>query len=93
MAFFLGADFGFGNASDGQYIGEELQRINTHVFAFGVGSGFAIFSTHDIGIEVLFKYNFARSQFETENAGLTLRPQQKRASLTLQWEFNSILMG
>lgn len=94
MAFFLEADFGFGNASDEQYIGEDRQRINTHVFAFGVGPGFAIFSTHDIGIEALFKYNYARSQFETENTGLTTttttRTSQFDIAVGIQFYFGGV---
>lgn len=94
MAFFLETDFGFGNASDQQYIGTDRQRINTHVFAFGIGPGFSIFSTHDIGIEALLKYNYARSQFETENSGLTTttttRTSQFDIAVGVQFYFGGV---
>lgn len=94
MAFFLETDFGFGNSSDQQYIGEDRQSINTHVFAFGLGPGFTIFSTQDIGIEALLKYNYARSQFETENGGVntttTTRTNQFDVSVGVQFYFGGV---
>lgn len=70
MAFFLEAGFGFGTSSDDQFIGEEKQSIRTNVFAVGVGPGFTIFSSQAIGIEAMFKYNYARSKFDTEAGGI-----------------------
>jgi hypothetical protein len=70
MAFFLEADFGFGFSSDDQYVGDDLRSINTNVFALGIGPGFTIFSNESIGIEALFKYNFAQSKFNTEAGGI-----------------------
>jgi hypothetical protein len=70
MAFFLEANFGFGNSSDEQVIGEHTQRLNTNIFAVGLGPGFTIFSNQDLGIEALFKYNFARSKFDTKLNGV-----------------------
>ncbi len=94
MAFFLETSFGFGNASDDQYIGENKQSINTNVFALGVGPGFTIFSTDDIGVEALFKYNFASSQFDTENTGVktstTTRTNQFDISVGIQFYFGGV---
>ncbi len=70
MSFFVEADFGFGNSSDEQIIGGNTQSIKTNIFAIGVGPGFTIFSNSSIGIEALLKYNYARSKFKTENAGV-----------------------
>ena len=94
MAFFVETDFGFGNSSDQQYIGEARQSINTHVFALGFGPGFTIFSTQDIGIEALLKYNYARSQFETENGGITTttttRTNQFDIAVGIQFYFGGV---
>lgn len=94
MAFFLETSFGFGNASDDQYIGENKQSINTNVFALGVGPGFTIFSTDDIGVEALFKYNFASSQFDTENTGVktstNTRTSQFDISVGIQFYFGGV---
>jgi len=65
-AFFIEGNFGFGNSSDDQLIGESKQSVNTNIFATGFGPGFTIISKKGIGIEAIFKYNYARSKFNTE---------------------------
>lgn len=94
MAFFLEANFGFGTSSDDQFIGEEKQSINTNVFAIGFGPGFTIFSNADLGIEALFKYNFARSEFNTENGGIktatTTKTNQFDISIGVQFYFGGV---
>ena len=84
MAFFLEGNFGFGNASDNLLIAGETQRINTNIMAFGLGPGFTIFSSSAIGIEALVKYNFARSRFDTDIAGV----QRETISRTNQFDFS-----
>ncbi|MEL7424894.1 MAG: outer membrane beta-barrel protein [Bacteroidota bacterium] len=94
MAVFMQTDFGFGNATDNQLIDGERQRISSNIFALGLGPGFTIFSNSAIGIEALFKYNFARSQFDTEIAGVetttTTRSNQFDLSIGLQFYFGGI---
>lgn len=70
IAFFLEPNFGFGNSSDDQFIGEGKQSVKTNIFAIGVGPGFTVLSSKGIGLEAIFKYNFARSKFNTEIAGV-----------------------
>ncbi len=70
MAVFLVTNFGFGNSSDETLVGTNTKRINTNIFAVGVGPGFTIYSSNGIGLEAIFKYNFARSKFDTEDAGI-----------------------
>ena len=70
MSFFFETDFGFGSSSDEQVINEQTQKIQTNVFAIGLGPGFTIFSNSDIGIEALIKYNFAQGKFDTESNGI-----------------------
>ena len=84
MALFLEAGFGFGNSNDQKYIGSDQQRINTNIFAYGLGPGFTIISTKAIGIEALLKYNFARSDFDTEIGGI----QQQTVTKTNQFDFS-----
>lgn len=84
MAFFLEGGFGFGNSNDEKYFGEERQRINTNIFAYGVGPGFTIFSNKAIGIEALLKYNYARSNFDTEIGGI----ERNTISRTNQFDFS-----
>lgn len=84
MAFFLESSFGFGNASDYLLIAGEPQRINTNIMAFGLGPGFTIFSNSAIGIEALVKYNFARSRFDTDIAGV----QRETVTRTNQFDFS-----
>jgi hypothetical protein len=72
MAVFLVTTFGFGNSTDETLVGENTKRINTNIFAVGAGPGFTIFSSDGIGIEAIFKYNYARSTFDTEDAGVKI---------------------
>ena len=94
MALFLEANFGFGNSSNDQFIGENRQSVSTNVFAFGAGPGVTIFSNADIGIEALFKYNFARSRFDTENLGIrtttTTNTNQFDFVIGLQFYFGGV---
>jgi hypothetical protein len=94
MAFFLEGGFGFGNSNDEKYIGEGRQRINTNIFAYGVGPGFTIFSNDAIGIEALLKYNYARSNFDTEIAGIerntTTRTNHFDFSVGFQFYFSAL---
>lgn len=71
LALFIDGGFGFGNSNDQQYFGEVSQRINTNIFAVGIGPGFTVFSEHGLGIEALLKYNFARSRFDTTVGGVS----------------------
>jgi hypothetical protein len=71
IAFMIEAGFGFGTSSDFTNVGGERQSINTNIFAFGIGPGITIVSSEAIGLEALFKYNFARSNFDTELQGIT----------------------
>lgn len=95
MAFFGEMDLGFGNSSDDQFIGSTRQSITTNIFSVGVGPGFTIYSDNAIGIEALFKYNFARSHFNTigvdqvQNETIT-KTNQFDISLGIQFYFSSI---
>jgi len=70
MAFLFEAGFGFGNSNDQKEIAGSFQSINTNIFSLSVGPGFTIISNESIGIEALFKYNYSRSDFDTEIAGV-----------------------
>ncbi|MBL7774841.1 MAG: outer membrane beta-barrel protein [Saprospiraceae bacterium] len=76
-AVFLEGNFGFGTSSDNLIIDGQPQNISTDIIAFGAGPGFTIFSNDAIGIETLFKYNFARSRFNTEQGGVTTETTTK----------------
>lgn len=84
MSFFLEANFGFGNSSDDQEVGGVPQNISTNIFAVGVGPGFTIFSSAAVGIETLVKYNFARSDFDTNIGGV----RAKTTTETNQFDFS-----
>jgi len=83
-ALFLEANFGFGNARDDKEIGGQTQKINTNIFALGFGPGFTVVSSGAVGIEALVKYNFAKSDFDTEIAGI----KQQTISRTNQFDFS-----
>ena len=70
MAVLLEGGFGFGNSNDIQNFGDIQQKINTNIFAVSIGPGLTVFSNEAIGIEALFKYNFARSDFDTDIGGV-----------------------
>lgn len=84
MAFFLEANFGFGNSSDDRVIAGQQQNISTNIFAVGVGPGFTIFSSDAVGIETLVKYNYARSDFDTTIDGV----RRKTNTKTNQFDFS-----
>lgn len=94
MAFFVETNFGFGNSSDDQFIGEGRQSIKTNIFALGVGPGFTVISDQGIGIEAIFKYNFARSKFNTDIAGVTTetitQTNQFDVSIGIQFYFGGL---
>ena len=91
QAFFLEGNFGFGNSSDNLIIGGAPQSINSNIIAVGAGPGFTIFSSRAVGLEALFKYNFARTRFETTEGGITTqtttRTNQFAVSLGVQFYF------
>lgn len=90
-AVFLEGNFGFGTSSDDLIINGEPQSISTDIIAFGAGPGFTIFSNDAIGIETLFKYNYARSRFNTTQEGVvtetTTKTNQFAVSLGIQVYF------
>lgn len=95
MAFFGELDLGFGNASNDQLIGTTRQNINSNIISIGVGPGFTIYSDNAIGIEALFKYNFARSRFNTTavdqvQTETITKTNQFDISLGIQFYFSSI---
>jgi hypothetical protein len=91
MAIFMETDFGFGNATDQQYIGEEIESVQTTITAVGLGPGFTIFSSDAIGIEAVFKYNYSSSSFKTKSGGVetktTTDTNQFDISIGLQFYF------
>jgi Outer membrane protein beta-barrel domain len=93
-AFFIQGNFGFGNSADNLSINGQNQQINTNIFAVGAGPGFTIFSNDAIGLEALVKYNFARSKFDIDVAGVktstTTRTNQVALSLGLQVYFSGL---
>jgi hypothetical protein len=82
-AFFLQANFGFGQSTDNLIINAQQQSINSNITAFGVGPGFTIFSNDAIGLETLVKYNYARSKFDVDVAGVKTTTTTKTNQLTL----------
>ncbi|MBN8677117.1 MAG: outer membrane beta-barrel protein [Chitinophagales bacterium] len=90
-ALFLQGNFGFGNSSDNLTVNGANQNINTNILAFGIGPGFTIFSNDGIGLEALVKYNYAKSQFDLDIAGVktttTTRTNQIALSLGIQIYF------
>lgn len=65
MALFLETTFGFGSSSDNQEVNGLLQSIKTNIFALGVGPGFTVIASQGVGISATLKYNYARSNFDT----------------------------
>lgn len=65
MALFMETTFGFGSSSDNQEVNGVPQSIRTNIFALGVGPGFTVISSQGVGISASFKYNYARSNFDT----------------------------
>lgn len=70
MALFLESTFGFGSSSDNQEINGALQSIKTNIFSVGVGPGFTVISDRGVGISATLKYNYARSNFDTNIANV-----------------------
>ncbi len=94
VALFLAANFGFGNSTDVQDIAGSRQSIRTNIFAAGVGPGITVYAPGGLGLEAILKYNFARSKFDTEIAGVsassTTRTNQFALSLGLQYYFGGV---
>lgn len=92
MFLFAEAGFGFGNSRDVKELPAGNQRINTNLFAFGVGPGITVIASNAIGLEAVVKYNFARSEFDTQIAGIkantTTKTNQIGISLGLQFYFS-----
>lgn len=84
MAVFLESNFGFGNASDHLEIDGEPQDISTNIFAVGVGPGLTVFSADAFSVSAIFKYNFARSDFDTSIGG----QQRRTVTKTNQFDFS-----
>ncbi len=82
--FFIQADFGFGNSRDDKLINNQRQTIRTNIFSMGLGSGLTIISNDAMGIEALFKYNYARSDFDTDVGGV----QQNTVTNRHQFDFS-----
>jgi hypothetical protein len=93
-AIFLQGNFGFGNSADNLTVGGINQNINTNILAVGVGPGFTIFSNDGIGIEALVKYNYARSKFDIDLAGVktttTTKTNQIALALGIQVYFSGL---
>lgn len=91
VAFFLVGNFGFGNSKDNQTVGEIKQKIETNVLAFGTGPGLTVYSKGGFALETIFKYNYARSSFDTTIGGVNTttksRTNQFSLSLGLQYYF------
>lgn len=95
MAFFGVVNFGFGNSSNENLLVAGNQSVSSNIFAVGLGPGFTILSSNAIGIEAILKYNFARSQFDTELAGVktstTTNTNQFDISLGMQLYFGGLV--
>lgn len=93
-ALFLVGNFGFGNSQDEQLVGTTKQSISTNIFAVGAGPGITVYSKGGFAIESVLKYNYARSKFDTENAGVTTststRTNQFSLSLGMQYYFGGL---
>lgn len=94
MSFFLETTFGFGNSVDQIEIDGQTQNTSTNVFAAGVGPGFTIFSSNAIGIEAAVKYNYARSESNTQANELSIETitttNQVDFSIGLQFYFTRV---
>ncbi|MEY3194907.1 MAG: hypothetical protein RIQ78_1004, partial [Bacteroidota bacterium] len=91
VAFFLVGNVGFGNSRDEQSVNDIKQRIQTNVLAVGTGPGLTVYSRGGFALETIFKYNYARSSFDTSIAGVSTktetRTNQFSLSLGLQYYF------
>ncbi|MDX2135704.1 MAG: hypothetical protein SFV52_13000 [Saprospiraceae bacterium] len=91
VAAFGVANFGFGNSSNTAVVGGISEEINTNLFAFGVGPGLTVYTKGGFGIEAIFKYNYAQSEFDTEinqiKASTETRTNQFAISLGMQYYF------
>lgn len=83
LAFFLEGSFGFGNSSANILVGTTPQNISTNITSFGVGPGFTVMSDHGVGLEMLLKYNFSRSKFDTNINGVSRQTTTNSNSFAL----------
>lgn len=82
-AFFAEANFGYGTSSDNQTIGEGRERISSNIFAVGAGPGITIISSGGVGLEAMFKYNYSRSEFDTESGGVKTTTTTKTSQFAI----------
>lgn len=91
VALFFVTNFGFGNSTDEQIIGESKQSVETNVFAIGAGPGITVYSKGGFALETTLKYNYAKSTFDSELGGVTAttktRTNQFAFALGLQYYF------
>jgi hypothetical protein len=84
VALFIEGSFGFGNSTSNLLIGGETRNISTNIFAVGFGPGLTVFSDQGFSISAIFKYNFARSNFDTDIGGV----QRSTIAKTNQFNFS-----
>jgi hypothetical protein len=91
VAFFVVGNVGFGNSRDEQVVNDTKQRIQTNVLAVGTGPGLTVYSKGGFALETIFKYNYARSNFDSTIGGVSTksetRTNQFSLSLGLQYYF------
>ena len=94
VAVFAVANFGFGNSTDNQVVADVQQNIRTNILAVGAGPGLTVYADGGFGLEAIVKYNFAKSNFDTDIAGVktsnTTRTNQISLSLGLQYYFGGL---
>lgn len=84
VAFFGELNFGYGTSSDDKTIGDTKESISTNIFAVGAGPGITIIASSGVGLEAIFKYNFSRSEFDTQSGGVRTTTTTK----TNQFDFS-----
>lgn len=94
-AFFLEANLGFGSSRNEVDIAGQEETLSNNVFAVGIGPGFTIFSDDAVGIEAIFKYNYARSNTEltsmNDNYDITTITNQFDISVGFQVYFSRLI--
>lgn len=81
-SFFFHLQTGFGTTADNLVIDDEVLDAQTTILKGGIGPGFTIFSTSNIGLEVIALYNIIQSTSEAESGGETISAE----SLTNQFD-------
>lgn len=87
------ATFGFGRSTDNQEIGGQVQNIGTNIFAVGIGPGITIISDNGFGITAVCKYNYARSQFDTNIGNIQRETITKTNALDFSVGFQYYFRG